>query len=145
MSKKCLVVGVVVLAAVVGGAFTVKSIERIGTGQLGVQYSVNGVKEDTLSEGWHFINPFLKVKEFSIGNEQLVLEKVKDDDASIKVATSDDASIATGMIYSPYYNNSYSSSDNLVLRKVNRNVNKVIKALEENQICTVIKTRKGKK
>ena len=94
MSKKGLVVGVVVLAAVVGGAFTVKSIERIGTGQLGVQYSVNGVKEDTLSEGWHFINPFLKVKEFSIGNEQLVLEKTKDDDASIKVATSDDASIA---------------------------------------------------
>lgn len=51
----------------------------------------------------------------------------------------------TGMIYSPYYNNSYSSSGNLVLKKVNRNVNKVIRALEENQICTVIKTRKGKK
>lgn len=32
MSKKGLVVGAVVLAAVVGGVFTVKSVERIGTG-----------------------------------------------------------------------------------------------------------------
>lgn len=103
MSKKGLVVGAVVLVAVVGGVFTVKSVERIGTGQLGVQYSVDGVKEDTLSEGWHFINPFLKVKEFSIGNEQLVLEKNKDDDASIKVATSDDASISVSFQMSYRY------------------------------------------
>ena len=50
--------------------------------------------EETLPEGWHFINPLLKVKEFSIGNEQLILEKTKKDDDSIKVATSDDASIS---------------------------------------------------
>ena len=97
MSKKGLVIGVVVVAAVVGGVFTVKSVERIGTGKLGVQYSVNGVKEETLSEGWHFINPFLKVKEFTIGNEQLVLSKDKregsKEDQSFNVATSDDASI----------------------------------------------------
>ncbi len=36
----------------------------------------------------------MKVKEFSIGNEQLILEKSKKDDDSIKVATSDDASIS---------------------------------------------------
>lgn len=36
----------------------------------------------------------MKVKEFSIGNEQLILEKTKKDDDSIKVATSDDASIS---------------------------------------------------
>lgn len=98
MSKKGLVLGVVVAVAVVGGVFTVKSVERIGTGKLGVQYSVNGIKEETLSEGWHFINPFLKIKEFSIGNEQLILSKDKRDgseeDDSFKVATSDDASIS---------------------------------------------------
>lgn len=102
MSKKGLVVGIVVAAAVVGGVFTIKSVERIGTGKLGVQYSVNGIKEETLSEGWHFINPFLKIKEFSIGNEQLVLEKGKEDN-SIKVATSDDASISVSFQMSYRY------------------------------------------
>lgn len=105
MSKKGLVLGVVVavaVVAVVGGVFTVKSVERIGTGKLGVQYSVNGIKEETLSEGWHFINPFLKIKEFSIGNEQLVLEKGKEDN-SIKVATSDDASISVSFQMSYRY------------------------------------------
>ena len=102
MSKKGLVLGVVVAVAVVGGVFTVKSVERIGTGKLGVQYSVNGIKEETLSEGWHFINPFLKIKEFSIGNEQLVLEKGKEDN-SIKVATSDDASISVSFQMSYRY------------------------------------------
>ena len=94
MSKKGLAIGLVAVTAVVGGVFTVKSVEKIGTGKMGVQYSVNGVKEETLPEGWHFINPLLKVKEFSIGNEQLILEKSKKDDDSIKVATSDDASIS---------------------------------------------------
>lgn len=57
-----------------------------------------GVKDETLSQGYHFINPFLKVKEFTIGNEQLILSKDKRDgseeDDSFKVATSDDASIS---------------------------------------------------
>ena len=98
MSKKGLVIGLVTVVAVVGGAFTIKSIEKIGTGKVGVQYSVNGVKEDALSEGWHFINPFLKVKEFTIGNEQLILSKDEregsEKDESFNVATSDDASIS---------------------------------------------------
>lgn len=98
MSKKGLVIGLVTVVAVVGGGFTIKSIEKIGTGKVGVQYSVNGVKEDALSEGWHFINPFLKVKEFTIGNEQLILSKDEregsEKDESFNVATSDDASIS---------------------------------------------------
>lgn len=35
MSKKGLIVGIVVVAAVVGGVFTVKSVEKIGTGKMG--------------------------------------------------------------------------------------------------------------
>ncbi len=46
----------------------------------------------------------------------------------------------TGMIYSPYYNNTYSSSNNFVLRKINRKINKIINDLEKNKICTIIKT-----
>ena len=99
MSKEGLVVGIVLAAAVVGGLFTIKSFEKIDTGKVGVVYSMKGgVKDETLSQGYHFINPFLKVKEFTIGNEQLILSKDKRDgseeDDSFKVATSDDASIS---------------------------------------------------
>ena len=37
MSKKGLVIGLVAVTAVVGGVFTVKSVEKIGTGKMGVQ------------------------------------------------------------------------------------------------------------
>lgn len=103
MSKKGLVIGVVVpvvvVGAIIGGLFTVKSIERIDTGKVGVQYSMKGgVKDETLGQGYHFINPFLKVKEFTIGNEQLILSKDEREGSegndSFKVATSDDASIS---------------------------------------------------
>lgn len=99
MSKKGLVIGLVVVVAVVGGGFTVKSLEKVDTGKVGVVYSMKGgVKDETLSQGYHFINPLLKVKEFTIGNEQLILSKDKREgskgDDSFKVATSDDASIS---------------------------------------------------
>ncbi len=99
MSKKGLVIGLVAVVAVVGGGFTVKSLEKVDTGKVGVVYSMKGgVKDETLGQGVHFINPFLKVKEFTIGNEQLILSKDKrdgsEDDDSFKVATSDDASIS---------------------------------------------------
>ena len=108
MSVKAVVCGVVVVGAIVGGVFTVKSIERIPTGKVGVQYSANGVKDEVLNEGWHFINPFVKIKEFSIGNEQLILSKDKRDgsegDESFNVATSDDASISVSFQMSYKYN-----------------------------------------
>lgn len=99
MSKKGLVIGLVAVTTVVGGGFTVKSLEKVDTGKVGVVYSMKGgVKDETLSQGYHFINPLLKVKEFTIGNEQLILSKDKREgskgDDSFKVATSDDASIS---------------------------------------------------
>ncbi len=99
MSKKGLVVGLGVVIGLACGFFTVKSLEKIDTGKVGVVYSMKGgVKDETLGQGFHFINPFLKVKEFTIGNEQLILSKDKREgskgDDSFKVATSDDASIS---------------------------------------------------
>lgn len=108
MSTKAVVCGVVVAGAIVGGVFTVKSIERIPTGKVGVQYSANGVKDEVLDEGWHFVNPIIKIKEFSIGNEQLILSKDKregsDEDEAFNVATSDDASISVSFQMSYKYN-----------------------------------------
>lgn len=99
MNKKGLATVLVIIIAIIGGFFTIKSLEMIGTGRVGVQYTYqNGVKDDVLEQGLHFVSPFVKVKEFSIGNEQLILsqdsrEGSKEDD-SFKVATSDDASIS---------------------------------------------------
>lgn len=97
VNKKSIMCIVVAVAVVCGGIY-VSLIDRIPTGKVGVQYSANGgVKDNVLSEGWHFVPPWIKMKEFSIGNEQLILSKderegSKDDD-SFNVATSDDASI----------------------------------------------------
>lgn len=100
MNKKKIkiVIGVAVVA-VIGGLFTIKSSKLIDTGKVGVQYTYqNGVKDETLDPGLHFVSPFVKVKEFSVGNEQLILSKDKKegskDDDSFIVATSDDANIA---------------------------------------------------
>lgn len=106
--KKMIVV-LVVFVALIGALFTVKSCKLIGTGKVGVQYSYKGgVKDETLDPGLNFINPFLKVKEFTIGNEQLILTKDKRDGSkkneAFKVATADDASISVSFQMSYRYN-----------------------------------------
>ena len=108
MSKKGLVIGVAVVA-LAGGAFTVSRMERIPTGRVGVQYSLNGgVKDEVLDMGVNFVLPGIHVKEFTIGNEQLILSKDKregsEGDDSFKVATSDDASISISFQMSYRYN-----------------------------------------
>ncbi len=106
--KKKTMMALVVLIALIGATFTVKSCKLIGTGKVGVQYSYKGgVKDETLNPGLNFINPFLKVKEFTVGNEQLILTKDKRDgskeDEAFKVATADDASISVSFQMSYRY------------------------------------------
>lgn len=103
------IVGIVIAAAVVGGAFTVKSCKLIGTGKVGIVYTYkDGVQKDVLKPGFNWVGPMKKVKEFSTSNEILVMSKDKregsKDDDSIKVATSDDASIAVSFQMSYRYN-----------------------------------------
>lgn len=90
------VVAVILIVAVICCLFC---IEKIPVGYAGVQYSMNGgVKDELLNQGWHLAPPTIKVKEFTISNEQLILTKDSRDgseeDESFRVATSDDASIA---------------------------------------------------
>lgn len=96
-NKGILALATVGVLAVVGGGYAVTRIERIPTGTVGVVYTTkSGVQEETLGEGWHFLSPFQKVKEFTIGNEQLILtdsKSKKKENESFKVATSDDANI----------------------------------------------------
>ena len=81
------------------GIGTILCVERVPVGYEGVVYSMNGgVKDETLSQGWHLVAPTKKVKLFTVGNEQLILTKDNregsEDDDSFRVSTSDDATIA---------------------------------------------------
>lgn len=94
-------VGAVVLAVILvfGIGFSFACMKRIPTGYEGVVYNMNGgVSGETLGQGFHFVLPTKSVKEFTIGNEQLLLTKdsregSKEND-SFKVSTADDASIS---------------------------------------------------
>lgn len=71
---KKVIVGIIIAAAVVGGVVTVKSVEKIGQGEVGVVWTArNGVTDKTLDPGWHFVSPFAKVKEYPVSQQQLVL------------------------------------------------------------------------
>ena len=60
--------------AVIGGIYTVSSLTRVGQGEVGVVYSMKeGVREETLGPGFHFVGPFAKVKDFPVSQQQLVL------------------------------------------------------------------------
>ena len=87
------------LLLIVGLGCAVMCLERIPTGYCGVQYSMNGgVKDEVLTQGWHLVSPTIKVKEFTVANEQLILSKDERDgsetDESFNVSTADDASIS---------------------------------------------------
>lgn len=110
MSKKMIAFGVAIgIIAVAGGGFTIKSLNKVDPGKVGVIYSVNGgIKDETFSQGYHFTLPWWDVKQFTIANEQLVLSKDaregSPDDDSFNVATADDANIRISFQMSYRYN-----------------------------------------
>lgn len=94
-------IGGVILALViiVGIICCALCLERIPTGYVGVVYSMNGgVQDEILTQGFHLVAPTKHVKEFTIGNEQLVLSQDERDgsetDESFLVSTADNANIS---------------------------------------------------
>lgn len=75
MKTKGIVIGVIGGVIVVGAAaWAVLAGTYVGQGEVGVVYSMNGgVKEDTLSPGFHFVGPFDKVSDYPVAQQQLVL------------------------------------------------------------------------
>lgn len=74
-------------------------LERIPTGYVGVVYSMNGgVQDEILTQGFHLVSPTKHVKEFTVGNEQLILSQDERDgsevDESFLVSTADNANIS---------------------------------------------------
>ena len=63
--------GVIVVGA---GIYCATSFDRIGQGEVGCVYTVSdGIQEETLSPGWHFVGPFAKVYNYPVAQQQLVL------------------------------------------------------------------------
>ena len=97
--RKGLIGGFLAAIVIIVALFSaILCLERIPTGYVGVVYSMNGgVQDEVLTQGWHLVAPTKKVKEFTIGNEQLVLSKDARDgsegDDSFSVATADNANI----------------------------------------------------
>ena len=96
---KKLIIPLCVFVALIGGIYGIKHFVRVDTGKVGVVYSMSGgVQDKVLEQGYHFVSPFEYVKEFTVGNEQLIMSKDSregsKDDESFKVATSDNASLA---------------------------------------------------
>ena len=72
---KAKVVGIIIGLVVVGAAaWAVLAGTYVGQGERGVVYTMsNGVQEETLDPGFHFVSPFAKVKDYPIAQQQLVL------------------------------------------------------------------------
>ncbi len=82
-------IGAIILAiAIIVGAISVfLCSEVVPAGYVGVQYSLNGgIKDEVLPQGWHLVAPTIKVSEYSIATEQLLMtqderEGSKDNDS----------------------------------------------------------------
>ena len=80
-------------------------LEKIPTGYVGVVYSaMNGVEDEYLTEGWHFVAPTKKITEYSVGIEQsyLTAENKGDskEDESFATPTADGKSLKVDLEFS---------------------------------------------
>lgn len=76
MNKK--LIGGIVSGVLLGGALIlgVVSLTKIPAGYVGVQYNMNGgVRDEILSQGFHFVNPMVSVTKYSISSETMALTK----------------------------------------------------------------------
>ena len=87
MRKSVVISGVIGFLAIIGFSILLMCITKIPQGHVGVVYSVNGVKEDTKSPGWHLTAPFDKVNKYPTKTQT---HKYKD----LNVATSDGKNLA---------------------------------------------------
>lgn len=67
------VIGIVIVA-IIASTVATKSMMKIGQGELGVVYTMaNGVQQETLKPGYHFVHPLAKVSRYPVSQHQLVL------------------------------------------------------------------------
>lgn len=131
------VTGIVMIFVILGLAI---SIEKIPVGYEGIVYSTNGgVSDEVLTQGWHIVAPWKKVKEFTISNEQLILTKDKregsKEDESFKVSTSDDAMLAIS------FQMSYRFNEETLISTYKKFKGLDGESIVENRVRTVLKSK----
>lgn len=60
------------VGAIIIAICCVLCVERVSPGNVGVVYSMKGVEEQTLNQGWHWLSPMKHVKQFPISQQQIV-------------------------------------------------------------------------
>lgn len=100
MTKKSGLIGGIFAAIVIVIAIicAIMCAKWIGAGYVGVVYSMDGgVQDEILTQGLNFVAPTKTVKEFTIGNEQLILTADEREgspvDESFMISTADNANI----------------------------------------------------
>ena len=72
--KNRILLAVVIIIAIIGGGVTVMSLASVGQGEVGVVWTMaDGVQEEVLNPGIHFVSPMAKVKTYPVSQQQLVL------------------------------------------------------------------------
>lgn len=80
MSRVAGIGAIVGAIAIVGGGITVASLAPVGQGEVGVVWTMkDGVQEETLSPGIHFVSPLAKMKTYPVSQQQLVLSNNPED------------------------------------------------------------------
>lgn len=97
-----IIVGVVIIA---GAICTIKCIEKVPAGYVGVEYRMNGgIVDKTLSQGWHIVAPTIKVTNYTVGIEQSYLTKGdkgdSEGDDSFSIPTKDGKTVNVDLEFS---------------------------------------------
>lgn len=111
MNKKKLAGLIILAVTVIGGTFGVlKSSVIIKPGYTGIQYSLNGgMQEDTLSQGWRWHKPWVKVIQYPTSRQQVYLSASKSDgkkdtNESFNIPTSDGKTVEVDLEFAYKFN-----------------------------------------
>lgn len=63
---------IAIVLAIIIAIMCISCITRVSVGNVGVVYTTKGVKNETLSPGWHWTAPTEKVKQFPVSQQQIV-------------------------------------------------------------------------
>lgn len=81
--KKSIAIILSALCALIVAITAIVCLERVEVGNVAVIYSMNGVEDEVLTQGWHFIAPLKRVKQFPISQQQIVFSNNPGDYADL--------------------------------------------------------------
>jgi regulator of protease activity HflC (stomatin/prohibitin superfamily) len=97
-----IITGSVIVGGIVASAM---SLTQVDPGYAGVVYSPNGgIKQETLTQGWHFVAPFNSVTEYPVSTETVYLTKAGTEenpvDESFNISTKEGKPVNVDAMYS---------------------------------------------